>query len=664
MSLLRTIAPDFRWFINSLACLCAVAIGGVSLPSGVLAAELSDRELVQQLVAKADAGDSPSAFGQTVGQRGIPAALLCAEFLDEAKPQRSQALYEAIAFAAYCRRSNSEVLRLYQPEAFRLFYLSTGVAAQRRIAVGLGWKNWPASLPDAVLRAAPAPLLEWLQTQAKSDAPELDKLRLLAGPIGWWLRTQNERREMHHFHMVLAALALNPAITRDPPTLIALLQMMADAGASGSLAFVLQNLDAPQPEVRAVAILALGQLLNPAAYCQACCAGTSAVANAQVADRAQALTLFIERAGKEQDAAVLTKLAETAEAWPDEPRVGQAMLDLFVRVPDAAVRRSVLFSVAKTRWPQQEKIILRAFDAPDDGVLSVALQAIVAHPLPELATPTIARLNAQKEPQPQLIDAAGALADPRAVPQLLRWLERERNAAVRLKLALALERIPGDESGRALSNLLEHEGDPLLATHLCRIASRRELPGAAPLLASLAEDSTAPMAIRGQAVWALGRYHEPVARECLARLSGEPEKYFSAPSQEALIPEALEQARLFLTLARLRMGEPGMEEALTKTFEAGTPSSQLTCLLALEEMKRDHPVITSGLESGDFAVVLGAVRAAGAAAPLKYRAQLRALQQASFVTALLSSGLDTWRLPAALDQAIRAGDFPKIATHP
>ncbi|MGB8356018.1 MAG: hypothetical protein WCD79_19120 [Chthoniobacteraceae bacterium] len=633
----------------------------MSLPSGVLAAESSDREIVAQLVAKADAGDSPSAFAQTVGERGISAALVCAEFLDEARPQRSQALYEAIAFAAFCRRSNSETLRLYQPEAFRLFYLTSGIAAQRRIAVGLAWKEWPASLPEAVLRAAPVPLLEWMQTQAKSDTPELEKLRLLAGPIGWWLRTQNERREIHHFHMVLAALALNPAINRDPPTLIALLQMIADAGASASLPFVLQHLDAPQPEVRAVATVALGQLLNPAAYCQACCAGIPAIANAQVADRIQALALFIERAGREEDPVVLAKLAATAEAWPDEPRVGQAMLDLFARVPDAAMRRSILFSVAKTRWPQQEKIILRAFDAPDDGVLSVALQAIVAHPIPELATSVVTRLNAEKEPQPQLIDAAGALADPRAVPQLLRWLERERNAAMRFKLALALEKIPGDGSGRALTNLLEHEGDQMLATNLCRIASRRELPGAAPLLASLAEDSTAPMAIRGQAVWALGRYHEPVARECLARLISAPEKYFSAPGQEALIPEVLEQARLFLTLARLRIGEPGMEEALTKTFETGTPSSQLTCLLALEEMKRDHPVITTGLQSGDFAVLLGAVRAAGAANPLKYQAQLRALQQAPFVTALLSSGLDTWRLPAALDQAIRAGDVAKSA---
>ena len=46
------------------------------------------------------------------------------------------------------------------------------------------------------------------------------------------------------------------------------------------------------------------------------------------------------------------------------------------------------------------------------------------------------------------------------------------------KLAQALENIPGEASGRALTEMLAREAEPLLGEHLCRIASRRELPGA------------------------------------------------------------------------------------------------------------------------------------------------------------------------------------------
>jgi hypothetical protein len=656
----KTSADTLRRFVASAACFCAVA------SAAEFAADLSDRQLVERLVAQADSGESPSiVLAQTVGERGISAALVSAEFLDEQKPHRSQALYEVISLAATCRRSHSEVLRLYQPDAYRLFYIT----GQRRFAAGLTWKEWPAALPEAMVRVAPLPTLEWLRAQAASSAPALDKLRLLWKPLGWWLRSHNERQHTQQWHEAIAALTLNRAITSDLPTSSALLQLIADAGATSSLEFVLRHLEpvvrASRPEpatnsegetpsLRSAAVMALGQMLGPH---MRCCTPAGVIDSAL----AQSLPIIIRLAHEEQDDAVLIKLAAAAEAWPDDEQLGQAMLDLFKRNSSAEVRRAILFSTAKTKWPQRATLILAAFEAPDQGVLGVALQAVAAYPLPDFVSPTLALLQAEKEPSPHLIDAAGALGDQRATPKLLAWLKQERNVALRIKLALALEKIPGVDSGRALTDMLEHETEPLLAEHLCRIASRRDLPNAVAVLVSLAEDITAPMVIRGQAIWALGHYAETTAGECLKRLADAPQKYFADSSSPDTAHDSSGQARLFVTLAGFRQNMTGIDAEVARCFESGTPAARLTCLLALTEINRDHPIIASGLESGDFAVLLGAVRAASASNPSKYYSRFVALRDSVFVSSLLTSGLDSWGLPAALDEAIRKGSSAAIS---
>ena len=620
------------------------------LTAAVLNAAPSDRELVQQLITQADAGETPFALAQSIGERGMTAAVVAAEFLDERKPRRSQLLLEAMTTAGMCRRSHAELLRFYHPAAHELFHTTSGVAKQRRLAVALAWQEWPAALPEALVRVAPLPLLDWLQAQAASPTPSLDKLRQICQPVGNWLRARNERQHTHAFHQNIAALAANPAITRDLSARAALLRLVADTSATGSLDFVLQQLHAPQPEVRTDAVVALGQLLNPQSHgCGRGC-GPAGLAewNRLATARTQALEEFVRLAGGENDVTVQTKLAAAAEAWPEEARVGQAMFELFRRTNDAGVRRAILFSVAGTRWPQRAAMILAGFDTPADGVLGVALQAVAAHPLPELAPRTLAMLEEFRDAQPMLIDAVGALANPAATPALLRWLERERNVAVRLKLALALEIIPGAASASALAAMLAREAEPLLGEHLCRIASRRHLPGAAAMLASLAEDGTAPITVRAQAVWALGNYPEPAARNCLARLRETPEKYFPA----TLGPGLAEQAQVTIALTSLRAHQPGAEGEMARWFATGSPAVQLTCLLSLAELKRDDQVIEQALGNGDFAVLLGAVKAAGATAPAKYASRLRTLREAPFVAALLESGLDTWGLPATFAAAL------------
>ena len=196
----------------------AAALQGVwllLLCSTWLNAQPTDRELLQQLVTQADAGETPFALAQSIGERGITAALVAAELFDERKPLRSQLLLEAIATAGTCRRSHPELLRLYQPAAHELFHTTNGLAGQQRLAVALTWRVWPAALPEAVVRAAPLPLLDWLRAQALSATPALDKLRLLTQPLGNWLRARHERQHTHAFHEAIAALTASPAITRD-----------------------------------------------------------------------------------------------------------------------------------------------------------------------------------------------------------------------------------------------------------------------------------------------------------------------------------------------------------------------------------------------------------------------------------------------------------------
>jgi hypothetical protein len=94
---------------------------------------------------------------------------------------------------------------------------------------------------------------------------------------------------------------------------------------------------------------------------------------------------------------------------------------------------------------------------------------------------------------------------------------------------------------------------------------------------------------------------------------------------------------------------------MARWFATGSPAVQLTCLLSLAELKQDDRVIEQALHTGDFAVLLGAVKAAGATNPTKYAPHLRALREAPFVAALLTSGLDTWGLPAAFSAALREG---------
>jgi len=84
-------------------------------------------------------------------------------------------------------------------------------------------------------------------------------------------------------------------------------------------------------------------------------------------------------------------------------------------------------------------------------------------------------------------------------------------------------------------------------------------------------------------------------------------------------------------------------------------------LRSLAEIKLDSPLIAASLESGDYAVLEAAVRAAAAADPAAYAARLAAIRESPFIMALLHSGLDTGQLEAAFAAPRQTGTTPSEA---
>jgi len=615
-------------------------------------AEASETAAIRALLAEEEPGQPPAETVETLRKSGISAALAAAAFLDEARPAQAELLADIIASAAMCRRMHPEILRIYQPAAYDLFYAPTAADSQQPLAVGLGWQTWPRLLPEAVVRAAPLPTMAWLKAQAASATPDLTKLRLLFPALGWWLRADHERHYAAEFRALVAALAASPPVVADPPTAAALLRLIAEARAVAAGDWVIGMLRSPDEELRQAAAVTLGRLAA-----QARPAGPQPAGDFGP----RALAAWLAQVGVEQAPAVLAALAAAAEAWPDSEEASAAMRDVFLRSTDPGVQRSILLAVANTRWPDRQVMIRQALETSTGSVLGAALDAAAVHPDASLLPAIRELLAEQPEPSPQLIDAVGATADAAALGPLLGWLKRERNPALRLKLILAIHRIPGDLSDRVLTDLLARVAEPVEADLLCRIASQRKLPGAARFLRGLAEDVTAPVEIRARAIWALGGAADPDSRESLRRLGADTARYFPDLAATRLIPEALEQARLFIDLARLRQGEKTVEADVMRRFEAATPATRVAVLRSLAEIKLDSPLIAASLESGDYAVLEAAVRAAAAADPARYAPRLAAIRDSPFITALLQAGLDTGQLQAAFAAPGQNGTTPSEA---
>jgi hypothetical protein len=331
---------------------------------------------------------------------------------------------------------------------------------------------------------------------------------------------------------------------------------------------------------------------------------------------------------------------------------------LFRRCENPDIRRALLFSASHSEWNERAELICKSFEKPDGGVLGVALQAVAERHEPEVAARTLELMNVYKSPPAPLIDALGGVGDVKAAPYLIAELKETKNLSIRIKIILALEKIGGADAQRALLEQLKDTSNALFAQQLAGVAGRMKLPGAEETLTSLAEDLTAPLPVRVQCLWSLGAFKSDAVRASLKRMDAKPEHYFGSAEStdaDASVYEKVEQARMLIKMALAQQGEAGAVEAAAELYFRGTPTTKLSMLMLLKYLKMDHAVIADGLKSPDFAVMLAAVHAAGAAAPRKYHAQLVALENAPFIKAMLDSSIDLNDLDDVLEHAIAAG---------
>jgi len=488
-------------------------------------------------------------------------------------------------------------------------------------------------MPEAAVRAAPDATLEWLNGQAQSDSPRHAEIASLLRTWSRWIAYGNERSQKPAVRSLLQVLSGRSAIMANEDVWTALLRCAGHVRAEGLTAFAARSLDSRRGEVRIAACEALGDMRN----------------RESLARLRSAVTSLKEKRERRALVAALGNYRESAEA-------GDAALRLFREADDADVRRDILLVLKDARWPQQQELIRAGVENPDEGVLGAALDAIDGE-LPKDLRDIVVQLAANaKKPSPDLADALGLMRDPRAVTTITGWLEREANIAMRTKMVVALERIGGSAAKATILERVGSEADGSVMQYVLRAAGRLQVEEAVKAVVELAQDTSAPPGVRTEAVWTLGHLRSPAARNCLRKLSANPQLLLDGAVDEDSASE-LEQARLYVELARLKRGEADAIRSVEAIYRDSSPVNRLTVLVALGYLKVDHPLIREGLRSGDFPVALGAVRAAHDVNPAKYLADLKAFRDDPFINVLLDTGLqDVATLKYYLDEAIRRGE--------
>lgn len=597
--------------------------------------EAKARALARRAADSADAGQAAPELPEQAAELGVAAALACLEFLDDAHPLRRRPLHAVIAAATVGRAWPAEILRHYDPAAWHLFYHADGRREQERLGACLQWSVWEPATTEVLVRAAPVPALAWLEQQARAPEPAFDHLLALWKTWGLWVRSGRELQHLDALGHGIAKLATNAAVLRHPAARAALAKFAGECEAGAAVPFLSASLRTGETaEIRGHAAIALGR-----------CGG------------ADALAALTRHAALEGDAAVLVKLAAALETWPEDATAGATLLAMFERVPEPAVRRSVLFAAISGRWPQRSALVLRALREDAGGVAGVALLAAAARAEPAARESVLAFAAAARTAQPNLIDALGALREPRAGEILSRWALVERNVSLQLKLVQALRAVGGADVRATLVKLLQTGTDGLVVEHIILALEELAVADAVPMLLTLAADGTAPVGVRLQAIRALGVFPRPEVRALLAGLTTRVEAEFGVAEEGAsrgAREDRIEQARVYLAIARLRLGAPAAADEIGRTFARGTASVRFITLQLLGALKQDHAVIRDGLNAGDFAVLLAAVTAARRTQPASYRAELERLAAGPFIRGLGQSGVDALNFEDLLGDALEA----------
>ncbi|MCH7728462.1 MAG: hypothetical protein IH991_18580, partial [Planctomycetes bacterium] len=193
-------------------------------------------------------------------------------------------------------------------------------------------------------------------------------------------------------------------------------------------------------------------------------------------------------------------LAAALQAFPDEQQASGAALRLFQRTSNENVRRQLLFSLLESSWQDKDQILIEAFESGQGGVVAVALAAI-DKTSPQLLRDRVLKLAATYAVgPPPLIDALGAVADDRASGRLEKWFEREKNAAFRLKIVLALQNIArnslaarNSQAAQAIAKFIERESNEDVMVYLVRAAGRLKINDTQQTIINLAESADIPL---------------------------------------------------------------------------------------------------------------------------------------------------------------------------
>ncbi|MDA1139547.1 MAG: hypothetical protein O3B01_13290 [Planctomycetota bacterium] len=594
--------------------------------------QMAPDDLAATLIKQVEAGEATTNTIKQLESWGMAAAAAGARHLDEERPRTNRILFRLISRVGLARQAPRQMLQLYDPEANKVFYSESAAEMQRQIAVCLSWKSLPSEAYEALVKAAPVPLLGWLLEEAKSETPRHDQIRKTLGYWGWWVKVGYERQFKEKLQEAAGVLSSNPEVIRDPTTFTALLQFVEEISVPDSSGLILKGLSHELPEVRLSAVLAIKDDLSP-----------------------EGRAMYLKALETEPKPSVQVSLARSAANFPTDNEVGSAVARLYDRSNDMQVRSAVLQSLNRVQWPECEALILKALDDSSQEIRQSAIQAIPEKAGIAVSSKCLSLAKDADRPDPYLTDALGRLKTQEAVSLLARWLGDE-SALVRVRTVLALENIGGAAAQGALLKQLMNERQEIVLSQLVRICSRLSLPGAEARLAELCTDTRQKFHLRIEAFWSMAAYDRPDVRNFL-REKKKALQSFEEDSDHApdAIADRSDQSEAFLVMSLFRLNEPDSPEEVLRVFDASTPGTKVSMLFMLTELKRDHPIIGKALLSSDYAVLRGGVAAALEANPSIYRARLKELSENPTLQSILASGLETLGLKKLLDESPEAG---------
>lgn len=583
---------------------------------------------IDALAQAADAGEPTAGKAYEAAELGLSALWAAAARMNPDKPSHRTPLLLLAGQVASARKTQRELLRLYDPPAYRAFYTQEGAQLQAWLAGALPWTNPPPNMAQTMVLAAPAPTMDWLEAQDVQAQKAPDLLIEILRQWGSLAAMGREHQYLPRLQATARRLTEAPSVRTDETLLRAVLQFLGDVGCRAADDFAAASLDHPAAALRCTAAAALGKLGSDTA-----------------------LRALAGRVQEESDPAVQTAIADALGRWPREPEAGDACRRLYGRAAGDDVRRAALNAAANADWPERESLVRRALEAGDGG----ALIALAARPVPGLNDVLLTRLKHEEGPllDPVLLDAVAVARITNAVPVVVDNLRREKNIAMRLKYIAALETIGGDGAASALVRLLDGQSDDLETEYVVTSLGRLSHVPAAAALARIAKDEGVEIGIRVQAIWALGRMQNDTAKkemEDIQRIAFKPSTGRSLPADLAYHYRLVAP---HLLLARLRADPASARDAIERMFAEEGPIEQTVLLAGLAEQGVDHPVIAAGFESLDFSVFYMAMAAGRAAAPAKYGPLVRRLAASPYIQALADISLETWGLHSLLSEGWR-----------